>query len=270
MGATGTVWKATAHKSKESVAVKMLNPNHLNDKKALAAFAQEYKLCKQFDHKGLLHYFGQGVLRNTPYIIMEYFPSVTLKACIAGDKTCHIFDKAHTIMKNTAAALRDVHQNGLIHRDIKPDNILVNPAGDVKLIDFSTVIKCSNLSQFLSLGRKTSGTPSYISPEQIANKRLSPSADIYSFGATLFELLTGRPPFISDTQDALLKQHLQAKPKPVHRYNREVSTDLDKLISSMLAKDPDQRPRDMAEVCTRLSRMKVFQVGSGEFKEPGG
>lgn len=255
-GSTGTVWKAVSRDQKETVAVKLLNPELLADSSARTAFAREYTICRNFDCPGLLSYMDSGVLGKTPYLMMNYFASRTLKACLMGSRDIPIFQKARTIIKSVAGALNYLHDRGVIHRDIKPENILVNQDGGTKLIDFS--ISVSGLSKWLKFLRKSAGTPSYMAPEAIRNEKISPQTDIYSFGATIFEQLTGRPPFIGESQDEILQMHISALPPTMSHYNRNISPDMDKLIGQMLKKSSADRLPDMQSFITRLNRIKIF------------
>ncbi len=256
VGGVGIVWKAVHRDSQEAVAIKLLRPELVEDREARGGFEREFKVAKDFSHEFLLRYIDQGQLGRTPYLMMEYFPSVTLKACLGGDKTCPIFGKAGELIGNLAGALRYIHERGVIHRDIKPDNVLVDTEGRVKLIDFSVAL--SGISRWLPFGRKVAGTPSYMAPEQIRKGAATTATDIYALGATVFELLAGRPPFIGESQDDLLNKHLNEKPRAVSHYNRRVSGEMDKLVEAMLAKEPAERPGDAGQIVAKLKRIRVF------------
>jgi serine/threonine protein kinase len=200
--------------------------------------------------------------KNNPYFIMEFFPSQNLKMRVMR-KDPIVQEKAHFILRQAAEGLAHVNDRGWVHRDVKPDNILVNSLGEVRLIDFAlaTRIKKPGLfgGWFAKRSRKTAGTPSYMSPEQALGKHLDARSDIYSFGCTMYELTTRRPPFRAETRGQLLGKHVHEKPIPPKTYNPNVTDEFSDLVLRMLNKKREDRPRDFFEILAALRNTRVFK-----------
>jgi serine/threonine protein kinase len=191
---------------------------------------------------------------------MEFFPAGNLKMRLMRKETGFIREKAQDIFKQTATALAFMNAKGWIHRDIKPDNILVNGAGEVRLIDFALAQRPpTGLARLFYRKVKAQGTRSYMSPEQIRGLILDTRADIYSFGATCYEVLTGRPPFRGSSSQELLTKHITEKPITPKQYNPEVTDEFANLVLRMLAKKKEDRPKDFHEVLMAMRGMRVFK-----------
>jgi serine/threonine protein kinase len=156
-----------------------------------------------------------------------------------------------------------MNASGWVHRDVKPDNMLVNSAGEVRIIDFALSRRIQKASFFGRLFRrkeKAQGTRSYMSPEQIRGLNLDGRADIYSFGASAFEIVAGRPPFRAASSQELLAKHIAEKPVSPEVYNPDVTPEFGDLVIRMLAKKKEERPRDFHEVLMQLRTLKVFKT----------
>ena len=173
-----------------------------------------------------------------------------------------------SVITEAALALAHMHARGWIHRDIKPDNLLASPEGQVKLIDMALAVKKPGVLGRLLGGAAprgrglVQGTPSYMSPEQIRGQVVHARADIYSFGCTAFELLAGRPPFQSRTQAELLQMQLTSQPPSVESYNRSVPKGVVRLIRKMLSKSAASRPASMDEVVEQLRSFRKLERAS--------
>jgi len=155
--------------------------------------------------------------------------------------------------------LMHVHERGFIHMDIKPENFLLSDEGLVKLTDFAiTTAPPGLLRRLVPSRRRIAGTRPYIAPETLLRRNPDVRTDIYSFGATVFEVLTTRPPFTADNRDELLHMHLNQQPPWPWTYNKNLTREINDLVLMMLAKDPNRRPQDMAEVYARLRRIKIY------------
>jgi serine/threonine protein kinase len=173
-----------------------------------------------------------------------------------------IKERAHSIFKQAATGLAYMNASGWVHRDIKPDNMLVNSAGELRIIDFALAQKIQKPGMFSKLFRrrgKAQGTRSYMSPEQIRDEMLDQRADIYSYGASLYELVTARPPFRAATNQELLEKHIVQKPMSPQAYNADVTDDFAALVLRCLAKKREERPSDFHEVLIKLRTMKVYK-----------
>ena len=168
---------------------------------------------------------------------MEFFPAGNLKLRIMHKKWDFIKEKAHDIFKQAATALAYMNASGWVHRDVKPDNIIVNSAGEVRLIDFALAEKVSKGGMFRKRKGRTAGTRSYMSPEQVRGEGLDGRADIYSFGATMYEVITGRPPFRANSPTELLNKQITEKPLSPRSINPEVTEECAALVLRMLAKE---------------------------------
>jgi serine/threonine protein kinase len=204
---------------------------------------------------------------KNPYFVMEFFPAGSLKVRMMRKQTEFIKEKTPGILKQTATGLAYMNASGWVHRDVKPDNILVNSAGDVRIIDFALarrVEKRSFWSRWFRRKSKAMGTRSYMSPEQIRGEPLDARADIYSFGASAYEIVTGRPPFRASSSQELLTKQIIEKPASPQVYNTDVSDEFSVLVLEMLAKKREERPHDFHEILMRLRGMKVFKSESAQ------
>ncbi len=155
-----------------------------------------------------------------------------------------------------------MNASGWVHRDIKPDNLLVNSAGEVRIIDFAIAMRIQKPSFFARLFKikqQAQGTRTYMSPEQIRGEYLDGRADIYSFGASAYEIVTGRPPFRAASNHDLLVKQIVEKPTSPQAHNPDVSDEFAKLILHCLGKKREDRPRDFHEVLMRLKQIKIFK-----------
>ena len=258
-GGTYGVYRAENAKG-EVVALKMLLPKFLNDKEALGMVKREAKLAIPLSHPNVIKTHAL-VLKGTPRpaLEMEYFAGETLKLFIKS-KFDEIDLAARLRLMNACCdGLQYLHQQSIVHKDIKPENIMVD-AGfkELRIIDLSLAqtlseIKWEDLNPFKK--RKVQGTVTYISPEMIRKKRLDPRTDVYSMGVVFFELCVGQPPFAGKSQNDLIQAHLNQAPPSIRVQNKAYPQELDRIIGQMLAKDPGGRISDMGTVKVRLQQM---------------
>jgi len=185
-----------------------------------------------------------------------------LKVRLMRKQTEFIKEHSLSIFKQAATAFAYMHAHGWVHRDVKPDNMLVNSAGELRVIDFALAKKIEKPSFFAKLfgmRNKIQGTRSYMSPEQIRGEALDGRADMYSFGAACFELTTGRPPFRAASSQELLEKHIAEKPVSPQVFNPEVSKEFSDLVLRMLSKKREERPRDFHEVLIALKTIRVYK-----------
>ncbi len=262
-GGAGMVYKARTAALKFPLAVKILHAELANEKKNIISMEKEFALCKTLRNTRLLKYFDLGKHENRPYIVMEYFDSFPLSKVIRDrEKARQLQARAHTIVQHMAEAVIYMHLQGVIHRDIKADNFLYNEeTNDIKLIDFSTAVNAKRGIISLLDFRKPSvvGTPSYMAPEQIKCRRPAITSDIYSFGAMLFEIFAGRPPFVGESQNEVMTKILKSVPPKLSKFNPDVSPAFEGLVKNMLAKNPEQRPHSMEHFLSSFSRMPIFK-----------
>jgi serine/threonine protein kinase len=190
---------------------------------------------------------------------MEFFPAGSLRTRLLSKDMAWIHERLQNILKQTATGLAFMNAHGWVHRDVKPDNILVNAAGDVRLIDFAIAYRIpTGLARLFARKVQAQGTRTYMSPEQILGRVLDGRADIYSFGITCYELATGRPPFRGKDAKDLLVKHISEKPLSPKNYNANITDDFAGLVLHMLKKKKEERPNDFHEVMIALRNMRVF------------
>jgi serine/threonine-protein kinase len=191
---------------------------------------------------------------------MEYFPSGSLRNRLLTKDMTFVHENLHNILKQAATALAFMNANGWVHRDVKPDNILVNASAEVRLIDFAIACRIpTGLAKMFHGKKQAQGTRSYMSPEQIRGHALDGRADIYSFGVTCYELATGRPPFRGKDSQELLAKHILEVPLTPKAYNPNVNDDFAALVLHMLAKKKEDRPKDFHEVLMALRNVRIFK-----------
>src|SRR5262249_27801338 len=182
-------------------------------------------------------------------------------------KEAFVKENAKKIIEQAATALAFMHDKGWVHRDIKPDNILVNASADVRIIDFALAQRIAKgKSMFGRKKGKAQGTRSYMSPEQIRGEPLDARSDLYSFGATIYEILTGRPPFRAATAQDLLNKQIVEKPVSPQVHNPEISDEMADLVLRMLAKKREDRPRDFHEFLAKFRPMRMFKAPAAKKK----
>lgn len=267
-GGAGSVFKAQGPRG-ESVVIKMISEAWNEQKDRRKAFKRESETTQRMVHPGVIRVFSYSDGPPRPYIVMEYFPSDNLKAVLWHKQ--HILDgRKMAILKQCAEALHYVHSQGVVHRDVKPENFLVNEEGSVRLIDFSIAQTKADRS-FFSFGKKVDGTPLYMSPEQIRNETQDARSDMYSFGVMMFELMTRRPPFIGASVDSILEKHLKSAPPSMRGIVKDLSEELDGLVTKLLQKKPGDRLADMSFVIATLNRLakREEEARSSDFPSRG-
>lgn len=265
-GQTSQVWEVVEGSSGRHFALKLLLPERSREQTHRAMLQHEARVGMLLSHPNCIKVLRFVPDNKNPYMIMEFFPGKNLKLRLM-HKDELIREKVHSIMVQAASGLAHLHHKGWVHRDVKPDNILVNSAGEVRIIDFALAKRIGGgglFSWFRRRSAKTAGTRSYMSPEQIRGEPLDPRADIYSFGASLYELTTGRPPFRGMSPSDLLSRHLREKPASPQVFNSEITDECAALILEMLAKDKKERPKDFHEFLARFRTIRVFKSDKPE------
>lgn len=260
-GQTSQVWEVVEANSGRHFAMKLLLPERARDPVHRSFLFHEAEVGKQLAHPNIIRIVRVDRSTVNPHFVMEYFPAGSLKVRIMRKEHDFLREKGQDILKQAATALAFMNAKGWVHRDIKPDNILVASGGDVRIIDFAIAQRPpTGLSKLFWRWRKgkTQGTHSYMSPEQIRNQPLDGRADIYSFGATCYEMATGRPPFRGSSFQDLLSKHITEKPITPQQHNPEVTKQFADLVLRMLAKKREERPRDFHEVLMTLRGLRIF------------
>jgi serine/threonine protein kinase len=245
-----------------SAALKTLLEPHLLDRLVRQTLRHEWEVGRQLDHPNLIRFKEFIEDKTVACIIMDYFPSRNLKKRILVKQREFIHEHAERIMIQVAEGLAHMHERGWVHRDVKPANILAADDGEVKLIDFglSERTRRSKWQRLLPRRRMVQGTISYMSPEQIRGERVDFRSDIYSLGATFFEMVAGRAPLVGQTPGDVFNKHLTEIPNLATVYNPYVSDEFATLLKWLLEKDPDHRPAKVEMVLHRIEETPLFRV----------
>lgn len=260
-GQTSQVWEVVEGSSGRHFALKLLLPETARTPEHRRFLFHEASVGLQFHHPNVIRVIKLvHEKKHDPYIIMEFFPSKNVKLRLMHKET-FVRERAHTILQQAVSGLAHINDKGWVHRDVKPDNILVNSSAEVRIIDFALAqrIQKGGLFSWFRRRKKTQGTRSYMSPEQILAKPLDSRADVYSFGCTMYEIVTGRPPFRASSGGELLNKHLKEPPSPPQTYNPDITDECGKLVLRLMAKKREDRPSSFHEVLVALRQLRVFQ-----------
>jgi serine/threonine-protein kinase len=233
------------------VAIKILNDRHAGDDQFVERFRREAKNAASLSHPNIVSIYDRGEAEGTYYIAMEYLDGRSLKELIVARGPAPV-NVAIDYARQILAALRFAHRHGIVHRDIKPHNVLVDAEGRLKVTDFG--IARAGTSQMTEAG-SIIGTAQYLSPEQAKGAPVDQTSDLYSVGVVLYELLTGAVPFTGDTPVEIAIKHLSSAPEPPSVRRAEVPRDLDKVVLRALAKDPADRYQSAEEMDADLARV---------------
>jgi len=251
-GAMGSVYLAR-YKNGQRVALKFIGAGVLANSKTADRFEREAEILKQLRHPNIVRLFGHGKHQKLPYYAMEYVEGETL-AQVLERRGRLPWEEVVTLGRQLCAALQHAHEQGIIHRDVKPSNLMVLPDGTLKLTDFG-IAKDLDMTQLTSANCAV-GTASYMSPEQCKGERnLSHKSDLYSLGIVLYELLTGHKPFEAENVMDLFLQHVQGDFERPSRVVMGIPPWLDTLVCQLLEKRPDKRPFDAALVGAALEQV---------------
>ncbi len=258
-GQTSQVYEVLEASSGRHFAMKLLLPEKVRESNYRQFLFHEADVGKELAHPNIIRIVKVDRSLDNPHFVMEYFPAGNLKLRIMRKEIDFLREKGHDILKQAATGLAFMNAKGWVHRDVKPDNILVASSGDVRIIDFALAQRIpTGLSKIFWRKCKPQGTRSYMSPEQIRGQPLDGRADIYSFGAMCYELVAARPPFRAASSQELLTKHITEKPISPRHYNSDVSEEFADLILRMLAKKKEDRPRDFHEVLMQMRGLRLY------------
>ena len=242
MGGMGVVYRAFDRELQEPVAIKTLRPEAMStDTVALDRFKQEIRLARKIAHRNVVRTYDLGEVKGTYYLTMEFVEGKSLKSLIESRGRLPI-PVTLTVGKQLCRALEVAHEQGVIHRDIKPQNMVVEPSGFLKVMDFG-IARLANppKGKGLTEAGMSIGTPDYMSPEQLQGLDLDPRSDLYSAGVVLFECVSGRVPFEADTPWALIAKHIEEEAPDPRTLNPEVPETLAAVILKAMSRNLDDR-----------------------------
>lgn len=259
------VFEVVEPHSSRHFAMKILMPEFAADTTQRNMLFHEADVGIKMRHENVIPILKVNKDKENPHMVMEFFPSGSLRARLMSKdprEKNFLIEKAKDIFKQVATGLAYMNTSGWVHCDIKPDNILCDGMGRVKIIDFaiSKPVKSGFMARMFHRKRKPQGTPSYMSPEQIRDEPLDGRADIYSFGATLYELTTGRTPFRAATPKELLEKQLHTKPDSPLAYNADLTEPFAAFVLKMLEKKKEDRYQNFHEILIALRDIRPYKV----------
>ena len=252
-GGMGKVYRVLDKELKEEVALKLIRPEIASDKKTLERFRNELKLARKIGHKNVGRMYELMEKKGTRYITMEYVPGEDLKRLIrkVGQFSA---GKTISIAKQVCDGLAEAHRLGVVHRDLKPQNVMVDEEGNARILDFG--IARSLHAKGITGAGVMIGTPEYMSPEQAEVKEVDQRSDIYSLGVILYEMVTGRVPFEGETPLGIAMKHKSEMPKDPREINTQIPDDLSKVILRCMEKDKEKRYQSAGEVRSELANIE--------------
>ncbi|HEY2442801.1 MAG TPA: Stk1 family PASTA domain-containing Ser/Thr kinase [Streptosporangiaceae bacterium] len=256
-GGMAEVYRARDIRLDRVVAVKTLREDLARDQTFQARFRREAQSAASLNHPSIVAVYdtGEDHMGPTPvpYIVMEFVDGRTVRDLLHDDRRL-LPERALEITDGVLRALDYSHRNGIVHRDIKPANVMVNRAGEIKVMDFGIARAVSDAQATMTQTAQVIGTAQYLSPEQAQGKRVDARSDLYSAGCLLYELLTGRPPFTGDSPVAIAYQHVSENPIPPSRIDPEIPPWADSIVLKAMAKDPAHRYQSAGEMRNDIQR----------------
>lgn len=254
-GGMATIYRGHDTHMDRTVAIKVLREVYSTDPKFVTRFQREAKAASALQHPNIVQVYDYGQTDGNYFIVMELVEGTDLRRYLRSRGVLDV-DRAIIIAHDVALGLGAAHRRSIVHRDVKPQNILVGKGGSIKLTDFgiASVYKDINAERLTTTGM-TLGTVQYYAPEQAQGEIVSPAADVYALGIVMYEMLTGRTPFDGDTPVAVAMQHIQDQPVPPTELNPGIPSSLEEIIMRCLEKIPEMRLRDGSQLARALETL---------------
>jgi serine/threonine protein kinase/tetratricopeptide (TPR) repeat protein len=252
-GGMGRVYKAQDTELKEKVALKLISPDVSADKNTVERFQNELRIARKIVHQNVGRMYDLGKEEGRHFITMEYVEGQDLKSLIRQSRQLTI-GTAVSIAIQVAEGLAEAHRLGVVHRDLKPGNIMIDRDGNARIMDFG--IARSLKEKGITGAGVMIGTPEYMSPEQVEGKETDQRTDIYALGVILYEMVTGRVPFEGDTALAIAVKHKTEAPKDPREFNSQICEELSRIILRCLEKDKEKRPQSAGELRSELESIE--------------
>lgn len=254
-GGMATVYQAQDLRLERTVAVKVMHAGLVDDPEFVARFEREARSAARLSHHNVVSVFDQGADRGTLFLVMEYVPGITLRDVIRRDAPMDP-GKALALIEPVLAALAAAHAAGIIHRDVKPENVLIAPDGRVKVADFGLARAVNAETQHTATGGVLIGTVSYLSPELVVDGKADARSDIYAAGVLIYEMLTGVKPHQADTPIQVAYKHVHEDVPPPSLRVPEIPAYVDALVARATARDRDLRPSDGRVLMHQVRRVR--------------
>ncbi len=266
VGGMADVYKGEDTLLGRPVAIKILHANFASDDEFVSRFKREAQAAGKLNHPNIVNMYDVGYDQDMHYIIMEYVDGETLKEYITRHHRLSI-DEAVKITISIGEGLEHAHAMGIVHCDIKPHNVIITNTGRVKVTDFG-IARAMNSTNTVMYTNSIMGSAHYLSPEQASGKSVDGNTDIYSLGVVLYEMLTGKVPFVGDTPIAVALKHVREKVIPPTRYNPSIPPLLESVVLKALAKNPADRFESISEMMGDLRLSQGFTMGKTQRHEP--
>src|SRR5438309_859360 len=254
-GGMATIYRGNDMRMERVVAIKVLREVYSTDPKFVTRFQREAKAASALQHPNIVQVYDYGQTDGNYFIVMELIEGTDLRRYLRSRGVLDV-DRAIIIAHDVALGLGAAHRRDIVHRDVKPQNVLVGRGGSIKLTDFgiASVYKDINAERLTTTGM-TLGTVQYYAPEQAQGEIVSPAADVYALGIVMYEMVTGHPPFDGDSPVAVAMQHIQDVPTPPSHLNPNLSPALEEIILRCLEKVPEMRFRDGSQLARALESL---------------
>ena len=255
-GLMSTIYRGRDIHAERVVAVKILRGECCNDPKLVKRFRLEAKISENLQHPNIVRVFDYGQSNAGCYIVMELVEGVDLRRYLRSHRILEA-ERAVQIAHSVALGLGAAHRRGIVHRDVKPQNVLIGRDGSMKLSDFGIVSIYKDAIETTGIiGSPLSvGTVQYFAPEQAQGEIVTPAADVYGLGIVMYEMLTGHPPFNANSPVALAIQHIQDQPVPPGQFNPDIPVELENIILRCLEKEPGDRFSDGSKLALALEHV---------------